>query len=191
MSQILNSWQDYPKRNNCIIFSTSKDEAQTYVKDYGSVYSVFPSDDAILAISPTANIWDAFNIPIKDMNFILTKLSDYYHQNDLNDVQSLKAFLEYLDKLAKNDIRGMLDDCEIIIKKFPHNISSIYKIMDFAKKMFESGNCIQYLNDYMNPIKNKFHLKSITDDLLFLKDTNFEIWTEQPSLMIRTDLIEE
>jgi hypothetical protein len=191
MSQILNSWRDYPKRNNCIIFSTSKDEAKTYVKGDGSIYSVFPPDESLLAISPTANIWDAFNVSITDINFILTGLSNYYAQDDLNDAKHLKTFLEYLDKCAKNDIRNLLENCEEIIKNSQNKISSTYKIMDFTKKMFESGNCIQYLNNYMDPSKNGFHLNHITDDLIFLNNSNLEIWTEQPSLMIRTDMIEE
>jgi hypothetical protein len=190
-SEVLDSWKQYPKRNNCIIFSTSKDEARKYVKDYGSLYSVFPPDNSILAISPTANIWDAFNISIKDINSIFVKLGDYYTKNDLNDIEHLKTFLEYLDERAKNDIRSLVENCEEIVKNSQNNFSSIYKIMNFVKKMFESDNCIQHLNDYMDPSKNSFHLNHITDDLSFLNDSNLEIWTEQPSLMIRTDMIEE
>jgi hypothetical protein len=190
LSKILESWENYPRRDNCVIFSTSKIEAQTYVKQDGSVYCVFSTDNSILGISPTGNIWNAFGIGIKQMNALFTKINERYSGNELTTKKNLIDFFKNIDTRYNNDIQHLEENIRNIIEEDSDMFSEVDKILDFSKEMLESGNCISYLNDYMDPSKNDFLLKKITDDLNFLKGTNYEVWTEYSCLLIRDDLIE-
>jgi hypothetical protein len=62
----LPSWKNYPKRSRGIICSTS-----TNVSGYGTVYKVFPYDNAKIGICPSFDVWESFhktsNAPFIDM----------------------------------------------------------------------------------------------------------------------------
>jgi hypothetical protein len=195
LSEILPSWNSYPKRNYCNIFTLSKDVASEYAarkKDGTVLYSVFPYYDALLGIAPVPNIWDAFGIPLQELGGLLDNLADLNDRSlkaNMDETQELNNFLTSLNKKSIEDGKVLEKKIETILedkKSFPNP----EKIREFATKMLVSGNCTAYLDDYLKPKKDRFHLKKISDDLDFLKGKDYEVWTEQPCLLIRADIVE-
>jgi hypothetical protein len=190
LSEILPSWKSYPKRNHCIIFALSKEVASSYVKKGGALYSVFPSDDALLGIALVPNIWDAFGIPLQELNKFLSCLNDRTLGVNVEETQEFKNFLTFLHGKNIEDGKVLEKDIETILEESPGTFPNSGKIREFATKMLASGNCTAYLDDYLEPSKNGFDRKKISDDLDFLVGKDYEVWTEQACLFIRTDIVE-
>jgi hypothetical protein len=185
LSEILPSWSKYPKRNNSIIFSASPETAKQYVPDENSgLYAVFPEEGAQLGISPTSDIGNAFGITIPDMNEILGEIYKLFFRADLEKDGNL---LEFLNKLQDYDRDRILQNKDTILKV----ITKPEDAARFITGIVEAENIIGFLDDYMHPVKNGFRLNKIYDDLSFLINTDYEIWTEESCLMIRMDTIEQ
>jgi len=91
ISEILPSWNGWPRRNRSTICTNNYNEAHDYYLKYSSydktILAVIPENDAKLTICPTFDMWSSFN------NLSINKFT-----------KNLAFFLAFFNSLKKNNI---------------------------------------------------------------------------------------
>jgi hypothetical protein len=158
----LPSWHSFPKRNNCLVATTS----YTTAFNYGDVYLVLPFNGAKIGVCPSEDIWFSFRdkINIRSLfNFNNALKNAGVSDNSYQEL--LTSFYENKSNVSKALNR------EYIIKP-PVWINQINKIKTI------SG--VEYaLNKLFDPYTNGFTLQSI-----YNLPNDSEVWTDSKAYLI-------
>lgn len=201
LSEILQSWKDYPKRNRSFICVSSDEIARTYTGKTGRIYYTFPINDSQIGICQTYDIWFSFKH--------LQRLSTY-RIHDIcgiipEYVVKLNSCSHYYPSLTKNDIKAIFNTENLpaiydlfdfinnetkeyksqIIDKISNNLTLLW----FYRLICESNfDIISSLNDILDAKKNEFYHVSISDYLI--ESNQFrnkrEVWCGGKCLFIDT-----
>jgi len=164
----LPSWKDYPKRSKSIITSTDDDYAEGFG---GSLYVVFPVNNAKLAVAPSSDIWSSFNY------------FDNYGLFDLNDLNYLiYDTLEYNYSIIKNKnvdtwkkLENILKDERIKVRK-----KTTRKKYPYDKTLWDA------IVPFMDPKKNGFKIISPKNTI---PKGDHEMWTDADCYVLREDYL--
>jgi len=190
------AWAKYPKRSKSIICVTDSDIAH----NYGTLYTVFPFDNAKIGVCSDADYWVSFPFLTKTTG-ILT-MAEFNAQlwtifyieiddrsiGDINKVKTykdLQKLFHEFDKFVKdfNNTHNNEKDKQSVIDIIKDKNSSVTLLDEYEKFM----NMEEYFRYLLDPNKNKFKLKKIGDRLP--KDK--EVWTDSNSILIRTGIENE
>ncbi len=197
LSDILKSWKKFPKRNKSHICSISRMVAG----EYGTVYYVFPRNDAKIGICPTNDIFDSFKNELIDisadsaarkiviiLDVILNDKTDIPSiEMQLNDsLQTIKMFKDFdtaFDKTTSEQ-RQKLE------RKFLLS-QNLHPLMSYYTKFVEEENSnksdfLKFIEKYVYSAKN-FKCKKVKDLFNFISQCkNNEVWFEGPAIYIPT-----
>jgi hypothetical protein len=200
-SYILPSWKNFPKRTESIIFSSSKEGINKYLRNNNkSAYIVLPRNSAKIAICPTEDMWDAFSnsflfgktddLHIFDDSMIdaMTAVLDFKNKID-NEKQiqknencnDPKISTEITDAFKSNDyikVKEYLDTFNYVINNYDKDAVLLdnYYLYSMSKNIIKnSNNIISTLDDACNPKLNNFNLvniKNISTDEIGINSPN-------------------
>ncbi len=175
-------WKDYPKRSESLICTTDPH----YAKSFGDLYRVIPiKKNAFFGAVEGYDIFAGFqNLKeidddiddLKDLETYLENTFDRFWTKELYDVKDLEnaTSREMLDYLPEEG-----DD---------HTITGwTYERYDAMVKKYR--NFVKYLEEHMKPMDNDFwdfEYDQQQDEIM-----GYEVWTDQPCLMVKDSLIRE
>jgi hypothetical protein len=176
-------WKSYPKRSKSLICTTDL----TTAEGYGDAHLVIPFDGANIGICPEDDLWYSFKTILHPVNM--------FHLHDFNMFVWQVVRLLTDIKLGKSDLGKNLS---FLLKKFKEVDEIIEQDPDKAKNILLE----RYTSDIVNIL---FEYKGLTGlmDYIFTPKTNGfetmpfkqfknkrygdrEIWTDSPSLIIKT-----
>jgi len=181
-------WKKYPKRSHSIVCSTDEYKAG----GYGSLFIVFPYNNAKIGFCQESDIWFSFeksfnNYNLNDFNIILQDLL----------VASTNEYGRNFDKSWKN-LTDVFKESEARIQSFlydpdeskidKYRKESIYykegiKLFDLIQN---GKSYIKVLSNWLNPTKNKFQLKT---PKTFNTKGRKEVWVgSAPSILVKSSL---
>jgi hypothetical protein len=184
-SEILPSWSKYPKRNHCIIGSTS--ENSTFM--YGETFIVLPKDGSKLAIAPYHDFWNSFtdspyiyiqrlNKFSKDINIIFS-----YICNENYDYIDKDVILYWFNEVAPKFFKDKSN-----IDKLLFDIRDKIYFPDMLQMFLENNdNLIKFFDNILNPNNNGFEIIPISDYKIKNKEyagKPREIWFDNTCLII-------
>jgi hypothetical protein len=173
-SEILPSWDDFPKRNHSVICSTDSDKAS----DYGETFIILPKNGTKIGVCLLGDIWDSFPLLESKIN------------HDMN----LSFFTNTIDIIMKilygKDVgigmKFFLEDFKNHEKI--NNISKIYLVVKCYELLYKNrNNLFEFLDIIFDPYKNGFKLLAINDTLP--KDR--EVWFDNHYIAIKYDIIDD
>ena len=163
----LPSWRKYPKRNKSVICTTSN--ANAFRRGCDVAYIVLPINDADIGVCPADDIWFSFkHSGIANLNILNYDLIDLFKDNTTEDNVDVNwhSFLRACKELEDN---GRL-------KEMGYGFDTI----DIDKYVESKMSFIEYLNELLNPDKNKLKMVKPGAKL----KPNVEVWTDSPCLLI-------
>lgn len=180
ISEILPSWQNYPKRNYCIICAGNRSSAEEYQEPGRAVYCVLPKNGASIAIAPTADMWYSFPILRK---YRIETLDDFNRK--------LVLFLSSASGMPQNAIEQMFQDSDVpaVIKLFKDietdaktlKRTSSRKFDDFLISGLNIGESLTMLLDrLLSPDANGFSVCRISE----VAEVKTEVWTSSDCLFL-------
>ena len=189
-SDVLESWKDFPKRNNSIICTTSEGKASTYAGN--EAFCLFPKNDVKIAICPANDLWDSF------YDSINTSLDDF----NVCFYSAVKAYIpEYLDTLEKAVVTyGSNDEIFEIFEALEENIKhnkqvreqlddDVIIVKNFIEPVIDGEHLYDHLNRTLNPISNGFKLTGNTDDIVECEDN--EVWFSGKCLAVYSPILDD
>jgi len=190
------AWAKYPKRSKSIICTTNFESAQRY----GTLYAVFPFDNAKIGVCSNYDYWWSFpffskyadgddltsyNYTIKSL---LINIDPDVAKRNLT-YKKLSSIMTKFDKYTQFKNEEMINDA-----KETHNMTGIkpktskYPYTDMLVDMYpmmkdyaKFNSLEEYSRYLLDPKKNKFELKTIGDKL----PKNKEVWTDGDSILIK------
>ncbi len=171
MSDILNNWKDYPKRNKSFICTTTIDKA----KRYGNCFRVYPLGDPLIGICCKRDLWDSFQF---DLSMFVDQLDHIFEYND-KKMFVIKRLKE-IDNAwkTKNLDYKWLEDAVDIIKEFGYN--NLLKLKSFS-------SFTEALTWLMDPTRNRFELKKLST--ITESNNDQEIWFSGPAYFVKESLV--
>jgi len=163
----LPSWQNYPKRSESLICTTSLIKAS----NYGTSFQVLPVNGAKFGICPAEDLWFSFRTIVSSMKVFNRCFELCYQIPDRNYEQLLEAIL-----LRKNELAGWF------MSQLRHPISVDLKNSLLEAKTVQEVESI--FDRVLNPEANGFQLGTIND---IPKDSSNEVWTNQKSYLLDVD----
>jgi hypothetical protein len=162
------SWKKYPKRSKSIICSTDK----VYASTYGTLYKVYPINNAKIGVCYTNDIWSATSInnntTFYDLNTLLNViLKGFYKYNKDDDYNMLIKYLKKVDDDYEK-ISELLNELRFKFTIFDMYLNSDEQFKDFVENI-------------MNPNKCGFELKKAGDYL----PTKREVWIGEPCVLVK------
>ena len=176
-SEILSSWQNYPKRNRSFICTSDK----SYAQEYGSLYSVFPVGDPILGICPRNDMWHSFSSIFSEItvfNRMLEQIADMLDISTEVTKENLLNLFNRIDKLSEKDIMTIMSNFGVRHQQ--------YFLHNFMESDYETF--LDYIDNVMSPEKN--HFERISFSQYIDNYTSFidrEIWFSGPSFFMISD----
>ena len=116
LSDILENWQDYPKRNKSAICSTNKSTA----KSYGNVYIVIPQNNAHFGICGADDLWMSFDNTFEDFNI----------SNMKNFTDLMLKFIMYCGKVFQIQSIQKIDITTLTAQNLKHCLELISKYLN-------------------------------------------------------------
>ena len=162
-------WKEFPRRNKSIIFDFNS------IGHVGKEFRVIPENDAILGVCPKNDLWSCFPMDLND-----------FFNDFINDI--FKQYIDdYNDKLAQTNYNYILQCIkkidDIDYNKIEHDFGFyISKLLKRNKSLSE------IINDFINPMKNKF--KTIKYDKDFFFDSDVEGWTESKCIIVEPEILD-
>ena len=191
LSEILDSWKKFPKRNRSHICSLDGDNASSY-GDY--LYYVLPKNGTKIGVCPYGDIWDSFNstynqtaeslvLMICKIFMIVLEQSNYVIVNALKDASSTIHLFEAFDK--KFDEFNEEEQRQHFINKFV-DIYDHTLMLDYINFVENDNN---NKSDFMKFLERKiFNTKGFSVKSLYNIDSlmgdDREVWFEGPALYI-------
>lgn len=203
------SWpEQYPDRSKSIICSTSKDHAETY----GSLFIVFPFDDAKIAYVDAPDFW--FGFPkiknkaglhnLKEFNTFMDEFTDSFYrlisvkggeimEEDKKKIQSidstekdtLENILTFFDFFDRNimGIVGLNTYIELL-----EGIQDKQIVIDVMNNFKESGfdTIKEFVFSLFNPRENNITLVDV-DNYKMNISAKREVWTDSRSILVDHD----
>lgn len=185
-------WEDYPKRSESIICSTS----HRYASMFGEVYRVIPiKQNAEFGICDTRDIFEAF-VGLKYINDNIDTprdLEDYLGRTFVMPHGSITDYKELSKLLTK-------DNLDFSLARENGETHSGMTVEKFDKIVEEYGSYLGYLEKLMDPEDNGFSLEEYSQDnpnleWLFRNSDGYngnegnEVWTDSPCLLVREEYI--
>ena len=178
MSEILDSWKAYPKRNKCLVCSTSSLKAADFSGN-GNAYLIYHNKNIKnIGVCSKGDLWDSFPYIKKKTK---TEVMDVFNE-DLDDLIRIYCNIKDSDRDAKFLMNA--------IKQLSANINKELDLDTFLSLSFEcrtlrnviikefNGNVYEALNTLLSPENNKFQLISIDELYNNPKYRGKEIWFE-------------
>jgi hypothetical protein len=210
ISKILPSWENWPKRNESIIFTNDIWAASSYLNDEDfqirgriqnrALYNIFPNNNAKIAVCSSDDMWNSFqniqNLDAFDIKFI--SLLNYACVQSGYKNYTKKAIEILFNKEDTEEILNILN----ITEKYIHSLddNAIKKILQsgtvaseitvfsliFHEIKHNNKNIIDTLDDIFNPIKNKFTLCDPSGLIKYIKKGNKikEFYTTDECLLV-------
>lgn len=197
------AWTKYPKRSKSIICSTSDHMAYRY----GTVYAVFPFDNAKIGVCYGDDYWSsflylesitdipamyAFNNELK-ATFDISIVKKYTGNIDnVKTYSELQKKFKKLDEFVKiydsGDVESIDSDyhysSNVLYKKFTGLLENWYSITLF-RKYYDFNDTEKYLRHLLDPKKNDFELKRVGKEL----PNDVEVWTDADSILINNKIL--
>lgn len=184
----LPAWSEYPRRSNAIIMTTSKNYANEYTEKDGNIYRVIPSDNALMAISPTFDIYTAYTKYFKrwevtDFPEFIEGISEAYEEmtgKKLNDTTwaSFSKQVKIFDNIKK-----------LISDVIEASLSLAPFFLEFVEQI-KYKTWLEWMNFMFDPTKTGFKLyhynKGFNVQVKGVK--GLEIWTEDECWLVRDDI---
>jgi len=187
MSEVFDSWKQFPKRNSSFICSSSFSYADSYAGN-GLIYYVFPENGANIGICPDTDIWDSFSLilglpmiyslsdfnreicnPIFGTDTIspsnMKKILKSFKMNDEESISRLKTIFESFESYPYTDIF-----VEISQK---NNLSTLYEVFEY---LFDPNR-----NYFLNTTIDKYNINS--------RNTEAEVWTDANCIFIQDHVL--
>ena len=185
MSDILQSWQKYPKRNKSHICTNSSNVASTY----GTLYMVLPKNNTNIGVCITSDIWYSFNTKYRDVapeiSKEIVKVLAAVLQKKIDikvfwDAQkTIELFEEFDSNISKINLEAVKNNLNGIAKEIFVDLitekSSFLKFIEnnvFNTDRFELVN-IKNFSDYYESREFWFE-----DTALYIEEENFELISE-------------
>jgi hypothetical protein len=174
----LPSWENYPKREKSIIFSTLYRTA----KIYGICYHVFPKIGSQVAICPNDDFWNSFRPALIRMGLVGNRSNLITLNNALYEI-GLTFGLKKVDFIDWTIFSKFAEDFDSIV---PNSL----KISDFSnnliRKVYEHNHgLISFLNHVLSPSINGFTIDIFNHRFKHIH--NSEMWTEGQCLLVKED----
>jgi hypothetical protein len=182
LSNVLPSWKDWPRRDQCFVCTTSPATAVDFGRGLGG-FRVYPKGDPIIGICPTFDFWQGFRGYGGEVLFTLRSslhlfnnsflqlsidLASLTNDRKINPDISLTETLKKIDVLwAKKD--STLFRC-LVSRNFIDQFSG-NKVKEYFKKY---PTFTAMLNDAFDPVKNGFQ-KGNLSSLPYVHE-NHEVW---------------
>lgn len=208
MSDVLDSWSSYPKRNKSFICTTSKYRSKAYSEQY---FGVFPKNEAKIGLCSAEDLWKSFKLlsshvmnidTMRDFNYdfitFLVDLTEYIYKNVNNELtipdfntSSRSVILDFFEKFDF-EMQSLLQipECAEDIHKWNNLVPVNWKFKEKWIEYIESGKgSYTFLNKLLNPGYNHFELSSMAEMNKYY-DTSYEmynreVWTDSECLFIR------
>ena len=174
-SDMLESWQAYPKRNKSFICTNNA----TYASGYGTVMCVIPPDNTKIGLCPDFDFWYSFKSvknlgfdEMDDFNSILALFVDIVlNDNSVNDLGSKNAeyikneLLKCAAMISELGKEGFLErvqkELSAIDDVWGHN-ALLLKLTQSIIKHGSKLDFIDFLNDILSPQANDFRVIDYT-----------------------------
>lgn len=204
LSGFIDSWQAYPKRTRCVCIATNFDEARSYTASTGvepdesKVFIALPSDGALMGIAPLGNFWDCF--VDSDESFKVVSIGSLFMA--INERLLGGRFkIKNIETAGHGIVAASIDPCDMgaffdAIDALPDKSAAIISMpcdgtsmAPFRDAFADAASSRSFLEDFFDPAKRGFKLRSIEDDLDFLRDdANREVWFASDCLLVRSTL---
>jgi len=198
MSNKLDCWKEYPRRDSSFICSTNFENAESYSSP-NNVYSILIPEGIKIGVCPKDDIWTSFSkflrhiyvtlhdnnlkcrIIYNDMIFYINDCLTYLFKTDnFNDDYFSKIdslVLKIDNEIAGNNNIKNIQDLFEKYKSFPHTYYYL-KFYFYLMKKNENMSSKEVLEKYFSPEFNNFQLCTISELDKNLFDTNTEIWVD-------------
>ncbi len=192
---LLDSWEEYPKRNTSFICTTNK----TYAENYGYIISIIPPDNTKLGVCSENDFWFSFkklkSIGIYDMEtfnhvmelFIDIVIDDSSIDNiGYKDSSYIKKVIIDTDNKLKNlDGKQLIDliktslnyDEDIFVENNKLLLNLTNDLIQYDQKL----DFVGFLNNILSPENNNFGLIEYSS---LKQKTNKEVWFSGEALFI-------
>jgi hypothetical protein len=172
LSNILPSWNDYPKRDQGVICTTNADTAN----NYGKSFIILPKNYTDIGICPNTDIWYSFSISGVDnlytFNNTIYRIISESISYDVTDIYSL---IENFNKIPE------------IPKKYFTNCD-----YDLYKNMYEhNDNLLEFFDNIFNPEENGFELMNMSEYNIESNDNDNELWFSNEYISIPYNMYNE
>lgn len=192
ISEFLPSWKDFPKRNRCIIGAGNKEAAEEYMAPGNALYCLFPRNGALLAVAPTADMWDSFsllrnNFDIPSIDIFNSRLADMLSRlcgeaditfREIDEIfrESVPAAVSAIFCKAEENFRK--NNSSAKIKFWWENEA----FADFiVSGLLRGMNLVYLLDELLSPSKNGFQLTPLSK----VKKFETEFWTDSQCLFVK------
>lgn len=213
LSDVLDSWKDYPRRSNSFICTSDKDKALSYSDKY-DYYAVFPENNAKFGICSKKDFWVSF--PVLKNAFGITTMREfntdfkellfgvnYWLRSEQNKNLQMPSFvassgqeiIEYFsifDEEVKKawsspdtqkSLTKTLENELVLTGNFDPNTHLPDMIID---NIAQGKSTYDLLNDYiLNPAENNFKCVTGIYNIAPNDIKNREIWTDAKCLFVR------
>jgi len=197
LSNILNSWKHYPKRNQSFICTSSYE----YASHWSDVVNlVLPINGTKLGICPRWDMWRSFteHSDIERMLYFNIDISKFF--SIIND--TLADVHDYIFKYEDNkEVYRYIVKTESNIKKLTEN--KVNDLIEYFHADMYNANIFEYiirsvyndtetiiscLDDILNPEKNEFRIEFIESYSIPINKQR-ELWFSNEAIFIRLDYL--
>jgi len=197
LSNILNSWKHYPKRNQSFICTSSYE----YASHWSDVVNlVLPINGTKLGICPKWDMWRSFteHSDIERMLYFNIDISKFF--SIIND--TLADVHDYIFKYEDNkEVYQYIVKTESNIKKLTEN--KVNDLIEYFHADMYNANIFEYiirsvyndtetiiscLDDILNPEKNEFRTEFIESYSIPINKQR-ELWFSNEAIFIRIDYL--
>lgn len=195
----LDNWEEFPKRNQSLIGTTSATEAK---ENYGNPFVVFPFDNPKIGVCSSSDLWKSFPYLFKNVRLTapgigrpdptMEMFNEHFHEflhlckgRELsNDVDKSFSKLKKLFNLIK---KSWQQKRKTIEKIFNSKDPQDKPIQDLFKIVFEkyNGDIELAMLDLLDPKKNGFELLRLSE---FNIQGNREVWLQGPCVLVELDV---
>jgi len=180
------SWSKYPKRDNGLICSTSKD----YASDYGAVHRCYPMNGAPIGVCPEDDIWNSFKklaFSLDDINYIIHDILEIAWGSGADEGENWSTLKKQLGAVTaiwqsyhdnKSAVPGTDED------EWKADMNYDFKALAPYLKG-KQPDFLKYLNDVLAPEKHGFKLIKSTGKPIPRVKWGNEVWVDTPLVMIK------
>jgi hypothetical protein len=152
------NWKMFPRRDHCLVCSTSS----YYANNYGTLYMVFPADGTKIGICPEQDFWESFR--------------------GYGKIKSMGSFADFMEHVMVTSKKSNMDeflnkpisDCSFK-DDWTHIKTVLSKTQYFSNVRDPIRTTVgQALNDKLDPLKNGFSL--FEPGQIHLIPNNKEVW---------------
>ena len=196
------SWKGYPKRSKSLICSTAYSKANSF----GEAHIIIPADKNLIGVCTEADLWESFpqlvtmgagtdivSDFIENLHAIVTKAAPdlligdpEINYSDL--VKTLKGITP--EKIAEASAKMQMPPHKSFTgasRAFSNKFDWIERIL--SSKYASDGSMLNYFREALDPVKNKFELK--TGASFHNVPKNHEIWVQGPCIVLRCDRLND